>query len=247
MLPLFRKTRWRLAADSQFFKYSRYAIGEIVLVVIGILIALYINNWNEERKDSIKKGHYVQKLISDLKKDSIALSSFVNWVNLETNNLKQINELLDRPDTEITIDSIIDISTRINYLNPGSPTFNDETFQTLISTGEIRLLSESQMEQLMILHKRYEEHIKMTDVNSEMIIRSLEDYLNDFGYLNGSEKNSLYYKTLKRNFNEFEFLKKLRTYMGYKIFLYDLIASDANLVLEETIETLTILEKTDQN
>ena len=54
MLPFFRKIRWRLAADNQFFKYSRYAIGEIVLVVIGILIALYINNWNENRKIEAK-------------------------------------------------------------------------------------------------------------------------------------------------------------------------------------------------
>ena len=50
MLPFFRKIRYRLAEDNQFLKYSRYAIGEIFLVVIGILIALYINNWNEDRK-----------------------------------------------------------------------------------------------------------------------------------------------------------------------------------------------------
>jgi hypothetical protein len=50
MLPFFRKIRFKLAENNQFFKYSRYAIGEIVLVVIGILIALQINNWNEERK-----------------------------------------------------------------------------------------------------------------------------------------------------------------------------------------------------
>jgi hypothetical protein len=54
MLPFFRKIRYRLAKDNQFFKYSRYAIGEIVLVVVGILIALYINNWNEERKEREK-------------------------------------------------------------------------------------------------------------------------------------------------------------------------------------------------
>ena len=51
MLPFFRKIRYRLAKDNQFLKYSRYAIGEIVLVVIGILIALAINNWNDKRKD----------------------------------------------------------------------------------------------------------------------------------------------------------------------------------------------------
>jgi hypothetical protein len=50
MINFFRKTRKKLADDNQFLKYSRYAIGEIVLVVVGILIALQINNWNEERK-----------------------------------------------------------------------------------------------------------------------------------------------------------------------------------------------------
>ena len=60
MLPFFRKIRWRHAADNQFFKYSRYAIGEIVLVVIGILIALQINNWNEQRK---LKGREIELLL----------------------------------------------------------------------------------------------------------------------------------------------------------------------------------------
>ena len=60
MLPFFRKTRWRLASNNQFLKYSRYALGEIVLVVIGILIALYINNWNEERN---KRQEFDQILV----------------------------------------------------------------------------------------------------------------------------------------------------------------------------------------
>jgi hypothetical protein len=55
MLPVFRKIRYKLAEDNQFLKYSRYAIGEIVLVVVGILIALYINNWNEERIEKQKE------------------------------------------------------------------------------------------------------------------------------------------------------------------------------------------------
>ena len=49
MINFFRKTRKKLADDNKLFKYSRYAIGEIVLVVIGILIALSINNWNNQR------------------------------------------------------------------------------------------------------------------------------------------------------------------------------------------------------
>jgi hypothetical protein len=51
MIPFFRKIRKTLADDNKPIKYLRYAIGEIVLVVIGILIALQINNANENRKD----------------------------------------------------------------------------------------------------------------------------------------------------------------------------------------------------
>jgi hypothetical protein len=52
MINFFRKIRRKLADDNKPSKYARYAIGEIVLVVIGILIALSINNWNEQRKNN---------------------------------------------------------------------------------------------------------------------------------------------------------------------------------------------------
>ena len=51
MINFFRKIRKKLADDNKPLKYMRYAIGEIVLVVVGILIALSVNNWNEFKKD----------------------------------------------------------------------------------------------------------------------------------------------------------------------------------------------------
>ena len=50
MIPFFRKLRKKMADDNRPLKYARYAIGEILLVVIGILIALQVNTWNEQRK-----------------------------------------------------------------------------------------------------------------------------------------------------------------------------------------------------
>ena len=55
MIKFFRKIRYDLMEKNKTGKYFKYAIGEIILVVIGILIALSINNWNEEKK-SIQKG-----------------------------------------------------------------------------------------------------------------------------------------------------------------------------------------------
>jgi hypothetical protein len=65
MINFFRKTRKKLADDNMFFKYARYAIGEIVLVVVGILIALQLNNWNEERKRSSQEHSILLSLKSD--------------------------------------------------------------------------------------------------------------------------------------------------------------------------------------
>jgi len=63
-------------------KYFKYAIGEIILVVIGILIALQINNWNEELKNQKSEHGFYMEILSDLKKDSIKL----NGLNIFYNN-----------------------------------------------------------------------------------------------------------------------------------------------------------------
>ena len=50
MIIFFRKIRQRLLTENKFSKYLLYAIGEIALVMIGILLALQVNNWNEDQK-----------------------------------------------------------------------------------------------------------------------------------------------------------------------------------------------------
>lgn len=68
MINFFRKIRQKLLSENKFSKYLIYAIGEIILVVIGILIALSINNWNEERKDGISEREALDELKQDLMK-----------------------------------------------------------------------------------------------------------------------------------------------------------------------------------
>ena len=89
MINFFRKIRKKLADDNQFFKYWRYAIGEIVLVVIGILIALQINTWNEERKIKIEE----QKILKDLK---IFYKLKVTWISDRFKRFKFIFGILNR-------------------------------------------------------------------------------------------------------------------------------------------------------
>lgn len=65
MLKFFRKIRQSLMAENRFSKYVLYAIGEIVLVVIGILIAVQINNWNEKQKAELKQRNLFENLKID--------------------------------------------------------------------------------------------------------------------------------------------------------------------------------------
>ena len=66
MIKFFRKIRQQLLIDNKFTKYLIYAIGEIILVVIGILIALQINNNNEIKKNRGKEIAYLQNIKDDL-------------------------------------------------------------------------------------------------------------------------------------------------------------------------------------
>ncbi|MDZ7614448.1 MAG: DUF6090 family protein [Flavobacteriaceae bacterium] len=69
MIKLFRKIRQKLIEDNKIGSYLKYAIGEIILVVIGILIALQINNWNENRKDRKQMRTNIQSIKEDIEND----------------------------------------------------------------------------------------------------------------------------------------------------------------------------------
>ena len=91
MIKFFRKIRQNLLAENKFRKYLVYAIGEIVLVVIGILIALSINNWNETNKDIEQERVY----LNNLKEDLLGIIEAYETANLvEDLTLQQSKDIL---------------------------------------------------------------------------------------------------------------------------------------------------------
>ena len=95
MIPFFRKIRKKMADDNQFFKYSRYAIGEIVLVVIGILIALQINTWNEERLKRKKEFIYLKEIRKNLAQDTIRINQVLAFNNSKRNAINETFKLFE--------------------------------------------------------------------------------------------------------------------------------------------------------
>lgn len=82
MLKFFRSIRKGLLSDGKTSKYFKYAVGEILLVVIGILIALQINTWNQNRQDRIQKQQILVQLLNEY-----------------TNNLDQLNQKMMKEKT----------------------------------------------------------------------------------------------------------------------------------------------------
>jgi len=77
MIKFFRNIRKNLLNEGKTTKYFKYAIGEILLVVIGILIAVQVNDLNNDQKDKKLEKRYISDLMQDLKADSIAIAKFI--------------------------------------------------------------------------------------------------------------------------------------------------------------------------
>ncbi|MGK0413274.1 MAG: hypothetical protein ACJA1B_001477 [Polaribacter sp.] len=77
MIEIFRNIRKNLLIENKTSKYFKYAIGEIILVVIGILIALQINNWNENQKTKTTEIYVLNEILNNLNEDGIILSEIV--------------------------------------------------------------------------------------------------------------------------------------------------------------------------
>jgi hypothetical protein len=83
-------------------KYLKYAIGEIVLVMIGILLALQVNNWNEYRKSKTQELNLTKQLLEDAKADSVFFESRITFQKIRDtlfNNLLNLHK-------QIAVDSI---------------------------------------------------------------------------------------------------------------------------------------------
>ncbi len=105
MIKFFRKIRRNLLSEGKTGKYFKYAIGEIILVVIGILIALQINNWNENRKERAIEIVLLENLQKDLSLDTLDINYNLKYhsifINEEKKLLNFLSSDLEIPNTNI--------------------------------------------------------------------------------------------------------------------------------------------------
>ena len=189
MINLFRKIRKQLADDNKPLKYMRYAIGEIVLVVVGILIALSINNWNELKKNNKIEFETLQSLKEDLISSRNQLIEKIEGVQervlFDSLVLLHINER----QLGIDMDSLNFLVT--NYFTP--PTFDPEEgiLIEIISSGKLNIIQSQKIRSFVSSWNMNTKEIKELEqaLLNQYIHHKEPFFYNHFSYRNSSRLN----------------------------------------------------------
>lgn len=187
MINFFRRIRQSLLSEGKTGKYLKYALGEIFLVVIGILIALSINNWNQKRKEKNIEDQYVKNIIRDLKEQ---LSSIEIQLSKEKSYYEAASYLIEdfNKDQTFTIDSIFFKNATI-LANRKTFVIIDPTYTDLVSSGNISIIKSQFKKDILLDYYQELERI-------EKIIQNNNSLLIDQHYMKGFLKNGYYYENL---------------------------------------------------
>ena len=196
MINFFRKIRQKMLTENKFSRYLLYAIGEIVLVVIGILIALQINNWNQNKIDNKALKGYLTSISNNIKEDIEKIES-----------IKQ-----KRANAMTRVPYLIGRIGNLDYLEKAHIKFSSETMNTL-SKIEYLITDESGFESM-----------KNSVYLSKLQGKDLENLI--YKYYNlvqeTAKKENDYNEDLKTSLNNFhEDLHENMYYLNYPDYIAD--------------------------
>lgn len=164
MINFLRKSRQQLTGKNRFTKYVLYAIGEIILVVIGILIALQINNNNDQRKERATELRYLTNLRKDLVINNAEIDTYIS---IRKGCIDSAKKILDHFDGK-------PIQNASAFIALGLPIYNwqrfyqtNNTFQELTSSGNLAMISNDTIKTLLYnidsrqkINKAEEDHFR---------------------------------------------------------------------------------------
>lgn len=244
MIKFFRKIRQRLLTDNKFSKYLLYAIGEIILVVIGILIALQINNWNEEKKINKSISDHLTILKQNLNEDYDQLTqlhqNMIDNYNYSDSLMMQMKTVIpiDKFTTKYLVKLLLEYQFRPNT----------NAMETMTQSNEIPFLKTELQTAILdyyalIKSAQEREQISNTQIQSKYEVYINQNYPEIFQKYNEWEFLKDYYKDDPRPisaFNKKDFLadKTLESLItsryfqsvALKTFYSDLLVSSSNIL-----------------
>lgn len=182
MIKFFRKIRQQLLVENKTGKYLKYAIGEIVLVVIGILIALQINNWNEEQKLSKERITILHNLRDDLKNDieNYQYSTLRLEERQKTGN--QVLTLFENIPQTIDSANIARNLLVLGFIEDHNPNFS--TYNEIQGSGKLALINSKKIKQALANYKSTVDNFHIIGSNWNEDIKDYERIVS--GYFRGN-------------------------------------------------------------
>ncbi|WP_339896271.1 DUF6090 family protein [uncultured Algibacter sp.] len=155
MIKFFRKIRQNLLMENKTGKYLKYAIGEIILVVIGILIALQINNWNQNRLNEDLESLYYKRLLDDVREEKLILDATINYSKKVSFHAKKAIAVYENsPNADSNpIENIINMYQASQLSDSYSAS---STFKELIASGQINLIQNDSLKTALIAYYNIE-------------------------------------------------------------------------------------------
>ena len=142
MIKFFRQLRQKLLTENKISKYLLYAFGEIVLVVIGILIALQINNWNDGRLQQTAAKSFYKNTIQQLMEDRRNLEGQIAYNNKDIKQFRYAIDLIEE-NTRSAKDSLWAITGKLADYSDFDRQGN--LYETIVNSGDVKLLKNEEI------------------------------------------------------------------------------------------------------
>ena len=170
MIKFFRKIRHNLMETGKTGKYLKYAIGEIILVVIGILIALQINNWNEEKKYQKQLQIKIYSILGDLREDALEIKSILNDLEKQHSAADHIIPVMESEQKSI-VDSLRFILDFNSFTTTPILSQQNNTWDYLSANGILSELEDQELVNLLMDYYNYYDDLTINFNNSAIPVR----------------------------------------------------------------------------
>ena len=221
-------------------KYLKYAIGEIVLVVVGILIALQINNWNEGRKDALREKQLLLNLQGEFKDNLQDLDSIAKEVDKVIASLEKVFDLFSPSPPNVSQDSLNFLISTAMY----SPNWKPSEFllNSMNNSGSIAELKNEKLKLLLYKWSRQQKEMTDVQVRTERTGEEVVLYLKEFGSLRNSDVNSgvFKYRPSSLSINNISLMSdpRFENHIDDKLFMYQTTKSWLALARKTIVELI---------
>ncbi len=187
MFKFFNKIRHDLLNKGETVKYLRYAIGEIVLVVIGILIALSIDNWNDNRHDREAEKNYYRNLRQELQDDRRNIEGQIMFNSAYAAQYQYGIELINLNEKSQK-DSLSTIA--VNLVNYSDFDRRGNIYETTVNSGDIKLLRNDEIiERLRQLEETYLYINRIENIHYDIVMMTAPGLVDAIRFISDKAEN----------------------------------------------------------